>query len=194
MGGKKGDKKVVEKKVETKEENIIKILLLGTGESGKSTFYKQIRALYGEPFTKDELAVNLTNIYGNVLNTTAIMCKSYVMENKIPWENIENKENGMEIIEIGDDVGNLVKATELYTKEIHEKVISIWQDSAMKDALQHKQQYHIFDGSEYFFSKLDRLAPPDYSPDLQDALYTRRRTLGINEIKFEFNKKKVFFN
>jgi hypothetical protein len=59
----------------------------------------------------------------------------------------------------------------------------------MKDCLKFKKQFHIFDGSEYFFDKLEKLAPPDYKPDLQDALNTRRRTLGISSINFEFQKK-----
>jgi hypothetical protein len=96
MGGGGGKKKKVDNKTTTKTETkenkeTIKILLLGTGESGKSTFYKQMKAIYGTPFTQEELEVNLTNIYGNILNTTAIMCKNYILENKISWENIENK-------------------------------------------------------------------------------------------------------
>mmetsp|Transcript_27112 Transcript_27112/g.32035 ORF Transcript_27112/g.32035 Transcript_27112/m.32035 type:complete len:413 (+) Transcript_27112:163-1401(+) len=37
------------------EEEKVKLLLLGTGESGKSTIFKQMRILYGSPNTEDDL-------------------------------------------------------------------------------------------------------------------------------------------
>lgn len=37
------------------ESRKIKVLLLGTGESGKSTVMKQMRILFGDKYTQDEL-------------------------------------------------------------------------------------------------------------------------------------------
>ena len=40
----------------SEKKNIIKVLLLGTGESGKSTFFKQMQILYGiDDFSSVEL-------------------------------------------------------------------------------------------------------------------------------------------
>lgn len=47
------DKQLVE--CEKQERNVIKILILGTGESGKSTLVKQMKIIHNEGYTKDEL-------------------------------------------------------------------------------------------------------------------------------------------
>ena len=36
------------------ESRKIKLLILGAGESGKSTLFKQMKILYGTPFTSEE--------------------------------------------------------------------------------------------------------------------------------------------
>lgn len=53
-----------EKKVE------YKFLLLGSGESGKSTFHKQLRIILGEStFLQKEANVYINTIYANILYT-----------------------------------------------------------------------------------------------------------------------------
>ncbi|KAG2375363.1 hypothetical protein C9374_009986 [Naegleria lovaniensis] len=47
----------------------IKILLLGSGESGKSTLFKQIKITEKGGFTKEEVSRYLNSIYGNIIQT-----------------------------------------------------------------------------------------------------------------------------
>ena len=46
---------------------IVKILLLGSGESGKSTFLKQMRIINGRVFQEDELKLYKIIIFNNVV-------------------------------------------------------------------------------------------------------------------------------
>lgn len=50
------------------EANLVRMLLLGAGESGKSTIFKQMRILYGAPRTEDE-----TLMYGVVIRSNIIV-------------------------------------------------------------------------------------------------------------------------
>jgi len=54
----------------TKKEDVFKILLLGSGESGKTTIHKQVKILFDNGFTnKKELEGFKNAIYSNILTT-----------------------------------------------------------------------------------------------------------------------------
>jgi len=50
------------------EEGKVKLLLLGSGESGKSTIFKQMRILYGSPRSEDDL-----RFYGVVVRSNVVV-------------------------------------------------------------------------------------------------------------------------
>lgn len=58
-----------------KEEQKIKLLLLGAGESGKSTIFKQMRIIYGTPRTDDNLRMFGVVIRSNCITVTRKLCQ-----------------------------------------------------------------------------------------------------------------------
>jgi len=56
------------------EEEKVKLLLLGTGESGKSTIFKQMRILYGSPNTEDDLRWYGVVVRSNVVAAIRQLC------------------------------------------------------------------------------------------------------------------------
>jgi GTPase SAR1 family protein len=69
--GKERDKEInsVLKNSRNNEKRKIKLLLLGAGESGKSTIFKQMKILYGTPATRDEREQYSAVIYNNTIMT-----------------------------------------------------------------------------------------------------------------------------
>ncbi len=57
------------------EEQKIKLLLLGAGESGKSTIFKQMRIIYGTPRTDDNLRMFGVVIRSNCITVTRKLCQ-----------------------------------------------------------------------------------------------------------------------
>lgn len=57
------------------EEGKIKLLLLGTGESGKSTIFKQFRILYGAPKTDDDLRMYGIVVRSNIISAISKICE-----------------------------------------------------------------------------------------------------------------------
>lgn len=56
------------------EEGKVKLLLLGSGESGKSTIFKQMRILYGSPRPEDDLRFYGVVVRSNVIVATRKLC------------------------------------------------------------------------------------------------------------------------
>ena len=54
----------------------IKLLLLGAGESGKSTIFKQIRLLYGAPLTEEDQVTMTSCVHANVLEASKALCEA----------------------------------------------------------------------------------------------------------------------
>ena len=52
----------------------VKLLLLGAGESGKSTIFKQMRVLFGAPLTEDEKQKITPVVYNNTITSMKILC------------------------------------------------------------------------------------------------------------------------
>jgi len=63
---------------------------------------------------------------------------------------------------------------------VHNQVKKIWFDKGVQKAFQDlRYEFHVFDGASHFFSNLDRLAPPNYEPTIDDILMCRRKTTGL---------------
>lgn len=61
-----------------KEDSKIKLLLLGAGESGKSTIFKQMKIIYGAKFTEKERKQQLPTIHCNILQGIKILIDQIV--------------------------------------------------------------------------------------------------------------------
>ncbi len=82
------EKQVKDRKKEMARE--IKLLLLGAGESGKSTFFKQIKYMYDNGFEGDELKAYKSSIYANILGTISALAQG-IAKKDLQYENPENK-------------------------------------------------------------------------------------------------------
>jgi len=182
-GGSSGTSKV-KPSDEKKKFDEYKFLLLGSGESGKSTFHKQLRIILGESgFLQKESTVYINTIYANIL-FTIFSVSQYLEKNKLSVD--ESSEKHLKMIKdiCSQDNNLLIKGTEIYTAEVHNAVISIWNQKVVKESLQNcRTEYHIFDGAEFFLNDLQRLTPPKYTPQVEDALRCRRKTTGVVEFK-----------
>lgn len=64
--------KMMSKMVE-EESQKVKLLLLGAGESGKSTIFKQMRVLYGAELSEEELKQVIPVVYTNTISSMKIL-------------------------------------------------------------------------------------------------------------------------
>lgn len=171
---------------ETKaEQHIHKLLLLGAGESGKSTIFKQIKLLFQTGFDEAELRSYTPVIFANVYQTIKILYDGAkeLAQNESDTSkyavSLDNKEIGEKLSEIGSrtDFPFLTKAT---AKEIE----TLWNDPAIQETYSHGNLLQVPDCAQYFMDNLGRLSEVDYVPTKEDVLYARVRTTGVVEIQF----------
>ena len=77
------------------EEGKIKMLLLGAGESGKSTIFKQMRLLYGKEFSDDDLRMYGVVARSNIVVTVRKLCthlRNLGLEEELDRESAENED------------------------------------------------------------------------------------------------------
>lgn len=155
----------------------IKILLLGTGESGKTTIIKQMRILHIQGFKEEERREKISEIYNNVHECIYELVKqmSYM---GMEYDSLENRKSGAYILSFGDE------KPERMTEEYRDHVLTLWNDNGIRACYQRSNEFQLLDCAKYFLDKFEAIARPTYVPSTEDILHSRKVTTGIQQIDF----------
>ncbi|XP_029921456.1 guanine nucleotide-binding protein G(q) subunit alpha-like [Myripristis murdjan] len=161
-----------------------KLLLLGTGESGKSTFIKQMRIIHGSGYSEEDKKGFTRLVYQNIV--TAMQAMIHAMSTlQIPYKYEHNKAHARTVSEV--DVEKVSKFTNPYVDAIK----SLWNDPGIQECYNRKREYQLSDSAKYYLNDLDRIADASYVPTQQDVLRVRVPTTGI--IEYPFDLQNVVF-
>ncbi|KAF2237963.1 guanine nucleotide binding protein, alpha subunit [Viridothelium virens] len=162
-----------------KAQREVKLLLLGAGESGKSTVLKQMRLINHGAFQKPERKQWRAIIFTNLVNAFQVLL-SAMSEHEIEFENPENIKFS-EVIptepEISIDDPMPMQCLNAFT--------ALWRDQGIQLAIKKGNEYALHDNLSYYFTDINRLFAKDYLPTDQDILRARLKTTGISETIFE---------
>lgn len=154
----------------------IRILLLGAGESGKSTVFKQMKIIQDKGgYTNQELLTHLPIIRSNVISQMRVLIEAAEALG-IEIEATDLKNRAMSYSILGD----------VWSQQIGETLQKLWQDKGIQAAYMRRNEFQLNDSTKYFYDKLEVLSKPDYVPSQQDVLHSRVRTTGIEEATFSF--------
>jgi guanine nucleotide-binding protein subunit alpha len=155
-----------------------KLLLLGAGESGKSTIFKQAEFLHGNGFQNKEAYRDI--VFSHVITCSKVLCRNCKQHGKeVKEENMKAKE---EILSLGP-TSKVDGKTAALLKQI-------WKDPGIQLTYQNRAAFQIFDNADFFFERIDELAKPGYLPDESHIFRARVRTTGIVEMEFEVDENK----
>ena len=126
----------------------VKILLLGSGESGKSTFLKQMKIIHGNDFSKDERENHKSIIYGNIVKGMKVLIDARDKLN-IPWGNEDNAHHAKYVL----SCNNVPKISESLFLEYVESIELLWCDSGIRTAFDRRREYQLVCYSQLFFQK-----------------------------------------
>jgi GTPase SAR1 family protein len=176
----------IEKQLQRDKRNArreLKLLLLGTGESGKSTFIKQMRIIHGNGYSEEDKRQHIRLVYQNVFMAMQAMIRA--METLgIPYHHegaeLQEKANVVRAI----DYENVTSFEEPYVSFIAD----LWDDPGIQEAYDRRREYQLTDSAKYYLNDVRRLAVPDYLPTEQDILRVRVPTTGIIEYPFDLEQ------
>ena len=151
------------------ESDKVKLLLLGAGESGKSTIFKQMKVIYGKQYTDDERRQARPTIYSNVIASIKILCDQVITFNLLSLILSQNEFYLVKQLDensaIDVNIGNAIK--------------TLWNDPGIQAVWKRRSEFQIVESVQYYFDRIDVIKMPDYLPDKDDILYSRVRTSGI---------------
>uniref|UniRef100_A0A914E0P2 Guanine nucleotide-binding protein alpha-12 subunit n=1 Tax=Acrobeloides nanus TaxID=290746 RepID=A0A914E0P2_9BILA len=182
--------KTIDKKWRKEKQNLrrqVKILLLGSGESGKSTFIKQMVIIHGPgEFTADEVRSYRAQIYQNIISAMRVLLDAR-QKLGFQWERPERANNIESITRF--TIVDLMRGISHETfAEVAPIVRDLWKDKAIRKTYDQRNLFQISESCVYFFEHINRVAMPDYYPTNRDILLCRKATKTITEHTFEIQK------
>jgi len=161
----------------------VKLLLLGAGESGKSTVAKQMKIIHLQGFSNEERLTYKSIIYNNVV----MSMKSLVMaanELGIPLgHSVNDSAERLRSIDSQSFPGTL-------SPEMAADIRNLWSDHGIKKAYSRQSEFQLNDSAAFYFDNVDRLAERNYVPTEHDVLRSRAKTTGIIETEFQVEKSR----
>eukprot|EP01083_Nonionella_stella_P278324 946471_1 len=156
-----------------------KVLLLGSGGSGKSTLFRQMRLLYGREFSKDDLCAYKPAIHRNTLRSMATL--------------IENSERiggechytGAVVPEVEKFKARMIKNPTVINQETATIIKAIWANTGIRRCWRRRAEYQINDSDSFFFDNVQEFVSKKFLPTTEQVLRTRIRTSSIVEANFD---------
>lgn len=169
-------------RVTDKERTVIKCLLLGAGECGKSTILKQMKILHNNGFTPEEKMQARELAYKNTMESIQTLCRA-CGDLMIRFDSTENQRKASSLLDVDRNDG-------LFQYELKKDIKILWSDSGVQQAFERSNEFHLLDSAKYFLKddNLQRVFHMDYQPLEQDILRCRLATTGIIQNEFHIDK------
>ncbi|KAJ7617866.1 heterotrimeric G-protein alpha subunit, GPA1-like protein [Roridomyces roridus] len=159
----------------------IKMLLLGAGDSGKSTVLKQFKLIHLNGFNAIERDAYREIVFANTIQSMRTILEA-LSDLGITLAPEKDPHRAALLALPAQFEGNLLPW------EISDALRELWNDPGIKEAVRRSREFQLIDSAEYYFKELDRLSAPEYIPSDQDILRTRVKTTGITETKFKIGE------
>ncbi|EFX86353.1 guanine nucleotide-binding protein G(i) subunit alpha [Daphnia pulex] len=159
----------------------VKLLLLGAGESGKSTIVKQMKIIHETGYSKEECEQYRPVVYSNTIQSLMAIIRA-MGQLRINFADSSRAVDDARLF------FTLASAADegMLTYDLAQVMKRLWMDGGVQHCFSRSREYQLNDSAAYYLNALDRISAPNYVPTQQDVLRTRVKTTGIIETHFSF--------
>lgn len=193
----------------------VKLLLLGSGESGKSTVLKQLNKLYSDshPYTPEFFQSQRNKVYRTIVQNMIIL-----LEHALPKaESLEDPQRqgfstDSEQCSDKKDTNSALQGREellavaaefkkvalaegdniVITPSIGGMIGRLWKDPLIQRTWKKRFQFQILDALRFYCDSIERIAAEVYVPSFDDILRIRIKTVGIDEQCYFFDRVQFY--
>ncbi|KAI8344294.1 G protein alpha subunit [Chlamydoabsidia padenii] len=170
-----------------KKQFVAKLLLLGAGETGKSTLLKQIRILYAGGFTAEERQAFREVVVKNLLQSMVTLLEAadaFGLDGQLNNTSVDVNHSANN----SDTALDCATIILLLPTDLVEDIDWLWHHPTIQHVYQRRNEYQLNDSAAYYFDAVYRIGDPGFTPTDQDILRSRVKTTGITETCFKDGK------
>ncbi|KAM6121007.1 LOW QUALITY PROTEIN: guanine nucleotide-binding protein G(i) subunit alpha-2 [Pterocles gutturalis] len=150
----------------------VKLLLLGAGESGKSTIVKQMKIIHEDGYSEEECRQYKAVVYSNTIQSIMAIIKA--MGNlQIDFGDSSRADDARQLFAL-----SCSEEQGIMPEDLANVIRRLWADNGVQACFNRSREYQLNDSAAYS-NDLERIARADYIPTQQDVLRTRVKTTGI---------------
>jgi GTPase SAR1 family protein len=167
---------------DAKEEydNVVKLLLLGAGESGKSTIFKQMKILFGEGFSMEDKMEAKIQININIFDSMVNLCNA--VEDLGLFGELQDTRSFEQFLSIAERSN-----PEHISKQNAKMITRLWQDPAIQKAWSMRASFQVLEAASSFLDRVEEISSDGFIPSEHDILLARVKTTGIKEDRYNIH-------
>jgi len=166
----------------------IRILLLGTGEAGKTTIAKQIQLAFVGDLSVEDRLVDVPIIFKQVIkNLKTLIRESPHFNTTLTFD----QERATRITQIKDSITDTKFFTDQFTPEVWEDIKILWSDKSIQETFNNSHKFILDDSTKYFLDKVDTLKSKSYTPNDMDYIRSRVKSTAVVEKMFNYKTNAI---
>jgi len=161
-----------------------KVILLGTGDSGKSTVHAQAKYIFHGGFRDEDRYAVKYILMENVLSSMSqLIYGAKKIGEEISDPDLKSMMDKIIEADKASENGNTIEIV-LHVKE---EIKTLWRHPFIRSIFDKRNKFFHFDQAQYYLDNADRILIPAYVPTNEDIVNCYSKTLGVSELKFDFD-------
>lgn len=125
-----------------KQAREVKLLLLGAGESGKSTIVKQMKIIHDNGYTQEECLQYRPIVFSNTIQSLIAIIRA-MGQLKIGLQNPERVNDARKLFSLA----NTVEDTDELSDELSSVMKRLWRDGGVQECFSRSREYQLNDSA-----------------------------------------------